>query len=361
MLGYCTNVHSGESFRSVLENINSYSGEIQLAVSENIGIGLWLSDQSSREVDLAELHDVLDENNLSVFTMNGFPYSNFHHNIVRHNVYSPNWSEASRLEYTLRLAKILSQLIHEGSNAGISTLPLGWNSDNFSNEEAATVIRQCVDSLDDLEQQTGRCIHIDLEAEPGCRLQRASEISAFMNKHFGDDERSRRYVRVCHDTCHSAVMHETAEEAVSHYNEAGLKIGKVQLSSAIEVDFDSQSKSEVVKSLQAIAEPRYLHQTTVFDGKQIQFNESLENIPLDNPSGLWRVHFHVPIHLHKIGPLLTTRNDLEQSIPVLKQAGTTCWEVETYTWSVIPTDMQHDELVNSIAKELTWAAKIINK
>ena len=248
----------------------------------------------------------------------------------------------------------------EGSEAGISTLPLGWNTDSFSNEDAAAMLQRCVDQLEELEQQTGRCIHIDLETEPGCRLQRASELGEFMNQHFGDDENCRRFLRVCHDTCHGAVMHERAEEAVLHYKNAGLSIGKVQLSSAIEVDFNSQHKPEVISDLQTIAEPRYLHQTTVCNGDEIKFFENLADLSLDQPSGLWRIHFHAPIHSHQLGCLNTTQHDLEHSIPILKQAGATQWEVETYTWSVMPSAMQDDDLIDSIAKEIAWAAKHIN-
>jgi len=360
MLGYCTNVHRGDRFRSVIENIASYSKIIQGLVSEPIGLGLWLSDRASREVDLEKLRDVLEESETTVFTMNGFPYSNFHEDIVHHDVYQPNWTDDRRLDYTLRLAQILSELIVEGSDGGISTLPLGWNSDDFSNEDAAAMLRKCIDQLEEVEQKSGRCIHIDIETEPGCRLQRASELGTFINQYFGDDERSRRYIRVCHDTCHSAVMHESAEEAVSHYNNAGLTIGKVQLSSAIEVDFNAQHNPDVINDIQSIAEPRYLHQTTIVDGDLTQFNENLADVSLDNPSGLWRIHFHVPIHLPQFGSLRTTQHDLECSIPILKQAGTTSWEVETYTWSVMPNALQQDELVDSIAKELAWAANSIN-
>ena len=129
--------------------------------------------------------------------MNGFPYSNFHEGIVHHDVYQPNWTDDRRLEYTLRLAQILSELIDGGSEAGISTLPLGWNNDDFSNEDAASMLKKCIDQLEEIEQQSGKCIHIDLETEPGCRLQRASELGTFINQHFGDDERARRYIRVC--------------------------------------------------------------------------------------------------------------------------------------------------------------------
>ena len=360
MLGYCTNVHSGASFQDVLENIATYSCEIKKRASLQTGIGLWLSDQASREVDVSKLRDALDASGLFVFTLNGFPYFDFHDDIVQHRVYEPSWCDERRLDYTLRLAKLLAQLIDEESEAGISTLPLGWNTDPFSNEDAASMLRRCVDQLEELEQQTGKCIHIDLETEPGCRLQRASELGEFVTQYFGDDEKSRRYLRVCHDTCHGAVMHESAEEAVSQYKNAGLSIGKVQLSTAIEVDFDSQHNPEVISDLRTIAEPRYLHQTTIRNDGDIQFFENLADLSLEEPSGLWRIHFHTPIHVQQLGSLHTTQNDLEHSIPILKDAGATEWEVETYTWSVMPTTMQNDDLIDSVSKELAWAAKHIN-
>ena len=345
-------------FPMFLKNIRNICKPICQQSELEIGTGLWLSEQASHEVDISQLRETLEASNVTVFTMNGFPYSDFHTEFVGHDVYEPNWSNPNRLEYTVRLANILAQ-ITPNSEAGISTLPLGWNSSSFHNKDAARMLQQCINQLEELENQTGICIHLDIETEPGCRLQRAEELSLFVNTFFGDDEKARRYLRVCHDTCHGAVMHENAEDAIAHYKEAGLTIGKVQLSSAIEVDFNSNDNGALSKDLQTIAEPRYLHQTTVDDGGCLLFYENLSEISLANPSGLWRIHFHVPIHLKTIGSLGTTQADLLHSISVLADAGVTDWEVETYTWDVIPTELRIGELVDSISKELSWAASQI--
>jgi len=224
------------------------------------------------------------------------------------------------------------------------------------------MLRSCVEHLEEIEQQTGRCIHLDIEPEPGCRLQKASDLSEFIHIQFGDDEKIRRYIRVCHDTCHSAVMRETAEEALAHYNNAGLKIGKVQLSSAIQVDTDDISEVErqqIIAALHSIAEPRYLHQTTIESGDDIMFFDNLPLAPIDDPSGCWRIHFHVPIHKKQFGVLQTSQDELLQSISILKEAGVTTWEVETYTWDVMPSTFKEDDLIASITKELLWAAQHI--
>ncbi len=355
MLGYCTNVHSGDSFDDVIGNLKTYAWKVQQNLQTPLSIGLWLSDTASREVDIALLKDTLQQCNLQVFTLNGFPFSNFHQKSVRHKVYKPNWSEESRLEYTVRLAQILSCVTLQ-NESGISTLPLGWNDETFSNKDCARLLNRCVDALEEIEQQSSKCIHIDIEPEPGCRLQRSNELCDFFASHFGDDERARRYLRVCHDTCHSAVMRESADVCVAHYKNVGLSIGKVQLSSAIEFELDAAKDTSFIST-----EQRYLHQTTVQTNDGIQFFEHFSDVPSEIQSGNCRVHFHVPIHKNQFGELQTTQDDLLASIPILKDAGATDWEVETYTWSVTPSDLQEGELVASITKELAWASKQINQ
>ncbi|MDP7006449.1 MAG: metabolite traffic protein EboE [Phycisphaerales bacterium] len=360
MLGYCTNVHSGNSFFDVIENLKKYSSAVQENFQKPLGIGLWLSDKASQEVDTELLEDILQEHNLEVFTLNGFPFSDFHQDIVKHRVYKPNWSEEPRLDYTVQLANILSKII-KNKEAGISTLPLGWNSASFENRDCIQLLETCVEALEEIEQQTEKCIHLDIETEPGCRLQTSEDLCNFINKYFGDSERIRRYIRICHDTCHSVVMRENVHDCITNYKNAGLSIGKVQLSSAIEIDFNGASSQKLLSDITSISEPRYLHQTSVFLDGNTKFYDNITDIPKDNPSGVWRVHFHVPIHLDRVGELCTTQNELKSSISALKEAGATTWEVETYTWDVAPNSMKDVELVDSIVKELRWASNQINK
>ena len=250
------------------------------------------------------------------------------------------------------------------ASGGISTLPLGWSVGWNDDHLAASRILQCIDFLEELEQTTGRCIHLDIEPEPGCRLQTSSDLAQFVQERFGDDQRVRRFLRVCYDTCHAAVMREDPAEALDQYASVGLEIGKVQLSSAIDVNFDALAADEIgnaVAALRSLAEPRYLHQTTVLEHDELSFYDNLSDAPLDHPSGHWRVHFHVPIHEKRIGPLCTTQDDLLQTIALLPSATNTYWEVETYTWSVMPNTFQHDNVVNSIVSELRWANTMVKE
>ena len=76
-----------------------------------------------------------------------------------------------------------------------STAPAIIWDDDFSNVDAAKLITQCNNQLEELENNTGKQIHLDLEAEPGCRLQTSEDVSSFVLEYFGDDETSRRYLQ----------------------------------------------------------------------------------------------------------------------------------------------------------------------
>ena len=43
-----------------------------------------------------------------------FPYGSFHRSVVKDNVYKPDWRTSERVEYTLRLCKILVSLAPGG-------------------------------------------------------------------------------------------------------------------------------------------------------------------------------------------------------------------------------------------------------
>ena len=75
------------------------------------------------DATLNEFKAFLTDNNLYVFTVNGFPYGNFHGTIVKENVYSPDWRSAQRVQYTCLLADILARLLPPDITGSISTVP----------------------------------------------------------------------------------------------------------------------------------------------------------------------------------------------------------------------------------------------
>ena len=97
--------------------------------SASLPVGLWLSNQAVSELrgdQLLRWRDWLAENKLLPYTFNGFPYSDFHQPVVKHDVYLPTWAEPDRLAYTIKLAHVLDAILPTDEVGTISTLPLGW-------------------------------------------------------------------------------------------------------------------------------------------------------------------------------------------------------------------------------------------
>ena len=110
-------------------------------------------------------------------------------------------------------------------------------------------------------------------------------------------------------------------------------------------------------------ESTYLHQVVAqhADG-QLESYEDL-GIALDSLESTaaqeWRIHFHVPVFLPRYGQLASTQQDILEVLDHVKKENITHHlEVETYTWEVLPEDVNL-ELTNSIIRELQWVVKNI--
>ena len=334
-LGYCTNVHAGMNWPQIRENLEKHALEVKRAVcpDSRMGIALGLSARSARDViekvGIETLKAWLNRNGLKAFTFNGFPHGDFHQPRVKHLVYQPDWGQTPRLDYTFDLIEILSGLMEEGEEGSISTLPLGWGKAQQSQldlESSAKNLLSVVEHLRRLESESGKRIHLNLEPEPGCYLDRHEDVTSFFKDHLlveGNEPSVLRYLRVCHDICHSAVMFEDQREAIDAYKTAGIRIGKVQISSAIRINYEGlgeKERTEALERLGSFQEDRYLHQTVVRhpDGEWIFYEDlplALETID-PRSGGEIRVHFHVPLYLDAAGPILTTQPMVREGMKV---------------------------------------------
>lgn len=381
-IGYCTNVHSGATLAQTKANIENYATKVKQIVSpdEPMGIGWWLSRVAVTELfnsgadGLPLLDNWFKKLGLIPFTCNGFPYGDFHQSKVKHSVYEPSWSTSQRMGYTHALAAILAQISPNFSHRSISTLPIGWPGAPCANvdvDAAAINLLELAKSLREIADTTGVFIHIDLEPEPGCILQRSTDVVEFFENYLFPNARQLKipaetvlaHIRICHDICHAAVMFEDQQTVINRYKKAGIRIGKVQVSSAIKVQFDKLTpleKEETLKQLRAFAEDRYLHQTMIRlpDG-ELKFFEDLP-IALDSEIaqqqiGEWRVHFHVPIFINRFEYIRTTQDKIIECLDAIKSDDDILhFEVETYAWNVLPEDLRTDDLAQGIAHEINW-------
>lgn len=386
-IGYCTNVHAGVDLPAIRDNLDRYAVPIRLAVAgeDELGVGLWLPDAAAKQLstgsEAADFARFLNERKLRPYTINAFPFDNFHQPVVKHRVYLPTWWQQERLDYTKRLAEILAVLLPESEPVGsISTLPIGWPSEVQSPqqlEQAGENLRQLAGHLQTLESRTGRRIVVAIEPEPGCILDSTQDVITWFEQHL-PDAAHRRYITVCHDICHSAVMMEPQADVLSQLRAAGVTIGKVQVSSAIVADWKSMplaDRSEAIEQLRAFAEDRYLHQTgRRMASGEFRLAEDLPDLidaisengdPVHGDES-WVVHFHVPIFLQRFGHLTTSQADVLECLRTLSQQGdsnesgfTGHLEIETYAWTVLPESMRQRGLAGDIANEFDWLKRAI--
>lgn len=375
-IGYCTNVHAGPTLAQTKANLERYALAVkrQVRPKEPMGVGLWLAADAAAQLLMSggteDFAAWLADVGLVPFTFNGFPYGDFHQAEVKHRVYEPTWFAPARLQYTLQLIEIIDKLLPPGRSGSISTLPIAWSLPPPTNAQmrvAADQFRTAATAMKRLRERTGRMITLCLEPEPGCLLQRSDDIVALFADWLlpgGDEAAVREHLAVCHDVCHAAVMFEPQAEVLRKYAQAGIKVGKVQVSAAVSVDFDALSPSDraaAFTQLAAFHEPRYLHQTCIRHGSlSPMFYEDLHlalaTVPSDAaPRGEWRTHFHVPVYLQQLGQLSATQNEIHECLAAIR-ATSDCrhFEVETYAWGVLPPELRVPDLADGIAREMNW-------
>ncbi len=374
-LAYCTNVHAGADLAQTRANVERFAPAVRRLFSPDhaMGLGLWLSASSARQLlaeqRVEEWRDWLAVRGLVPWTFNGFPYGDFHQRVVKHQVYHPTWFHRDRLSYTHDLIDIQHGLLPPGMAGSISTLPIAWGNPPPSEEElksAASALRQIAGRLARLESETSRFICLCLEPEPGCVLQRSGDLVRFFERYLlgGSDEKLvRRHLRVCHDICHQAIMFEDQADVFRAYRDAGIGVGKVQVSAAVCMPLErlpAGQRDAAVAQLAEFVEERYLHQTVVRSGSAAP--AFFEDLPLaldhaDERVGEWRVHFHVPIYLDRFGALATTQFAIHECLAAAREMSD-CrhFEVETYAWGVLPSELQQPDLAAGIADEMRWLA-----
>lgn len=384
-LTYCTNIHPAQGFTEVWESLKRHALPLKASLSPDapFGIGLRLSGEESREIlegdTLSEFKAWLSAHGLYVFTMNGFPHGPFHGQAVKAQVHAPDWRTEERVDYTLRLARSLAELLPEGVTGGISTSPLSYKA--WVDENNAATWRQLTENivrvaegLARLHTERGVFIHLDLEPEPDGLLENSSELATFfetwllrdgaemLGERLGFSAEAARetllsHIQVCFDTCHVALAFEDPAEVLARFENVGIRVGKVQLSSALELTPHNAEQTRQV--LGPFNEPVYLHQVIQqnADGSLSRFPDLPEALaaPLSGNAKRWRVHFHVPVFLERTEAFGTTRETILKTLKLHRQRPfTEHFEVETYTWSILPDALKLD-LTASIGRELRWA------
>ncbi|GAB3943259.1 metabolite traffic protein EboE [Spirosoma harenae] len=401
-LGYCTNIHAGETWSDHFAALQQAIPELkqQLSPDAPYGIGLRLSNQASEELEqpenLVAFQHWLTQNDCYVFTMNGFPFGGFHRTVVKDQVHAPDWTTEARVEYTKRLFRILSVLlpVDELGNAiqgGVSTSPLSYRrwfeweqpaARDYIFSQTTQNIIEVVAELIRLHRQTDRLMHLDLEPEADGIIENTDEFIAWftdyllpmgieqISEQFGmtdteAEETICAHVRLCFDVCHFAVGYERPADVLDKLKEYGLRVGKIQISAALKAEFpEDQAGREIVrKAFEQFNEPTYLHQVVARTrtDELLHFADLPEALAALNEDHVeWRSHFHVPLFVADYGVLTSTQDDILEVLRLqADRKFTNQLEVETYTWEVLPKELKLS-LVDSIEREMKWVQKSIS-
>lgn len=394
-LAYCTNIHAASGWDRVFASLRQHAPELRrrLAPAGSLGLGLRLSASEAKELlegdRRAELREWLDREGLHVALLNGFVHGDFHGQPVKDQAFAPDWREEDRLAYTLDLVRILATLLPVGMEGGISTVPLSYRvwpgADSYATRERAVASLILVtEAMVEVEDETGRDLHLDLEPEPGGLLETSRDLVDFFQTWLlprggptlaerlgvtigAAEEMLLHHVRACVDTCHLAVGYESPDRVWERFQESGVRVGRLQVTSALHLDLpqDEPGRSNRLAELDPFVDPVYLHQVVergvdwVLRGRGDLADALGRGSAV--PAESWRVHFHVPLFVERCGSLSTTQGDTVRYLELWKENPLTDHlEIETYTWDVLPPELKLN-LVDSIAREYEWVLNELSR
>lgn len=383
-VSYCANVHPGNSIEEVCAGIRQFSAHVRERVGRPMAVGLWMTDRALAEIEadrglIHKLSGELEAGGLSCHTMNCFPLINFHAPQVKEEVYRPDWQKPARLDYTLRCANLLAELLPEKQVGSLSTVPLGFKGDfpmgpdrPPSFDAFFPFLTQFARNLAQLRDHTGRTIQLAIEPEPLCLLETTDEAIRFFDQLRSsvsgrDLDAVTEHLGLCYDVCHQAVEFESITQSIDALEQAGVRIVKVHITCALELENPDDAQAR--QFLGQHAEPRYLHQTfaKTSAGTILKWTDLTAEFAASPPSEWretesWRIHFHVPVNADRFGPLRTTRAELAEALGrVAKLPYVPHLEVETYTWNVLSglAAGQKPDLVEGLAAEMNSTHQLL--
>lgn len=383
-LTYSTLVHPGDTWEDMWTSLTTYVPKVKARVCPNdpFGISLRLSASSAQtlvnnKAERDKLKKFLNDNNMYLYTVNAFPYGPFKNQIVKEQVYEPDWRSEERTQYTINVADVLADVVPANISPSIQSAPLGFKPRVTGPDVVASFtdhVLRVAAHLVKLEAQTGRTVTLALEPEPYCFLETTDEVVEYFGKHLYSGAAAeklaklaripiseahvalRRHVGVVFDICHQAIEYENISECLQKLVDAGIPIFKLQEAAAMRIPNVTQ---KIVDTLKRYSKTIYLTQTVEKkDGKLNRFLnledafQAWESNPGDRE---WRVHFHVPVFLDDLGEFGTTRFAIEEALkfhknkPLSRQL-----EIETYTWDVLPDHLKTGDIVDYVCRELEW-------
>ena len=358
-LALCGNVFPADTPAAVCAALRGPVSELALRLRDGgwqgqPGFGLYLPRRTALEFlrerpRVAKLRAALSKAGVSVWTANAFPIGGFHGDRVKDQAFLPDWRSTERLQYTLDVAELLAEVAPGAGTVSISTCPLGYGPDAVRSPRSVEHLRRVQAAFVELEARTGLRVVLAIEPEPDGGFERVSALAEWLAGHLPGADR----IGVCWDLCHSAVVGESAAEALTALQQTGVPVGKVQVSAALAVR--GALDAAAAARLAAFSGDPYLHQVRGRheDGRPAAYSDLvrlLDSEPLPQLEDL-RVHCHVPLHHDDFGDGLTA-TPWREALATVAASGISDFEVETYTLPVLPPPLRAAGMVATLAAEM---------
>ncbi len=383
-LTYSTLVHQTDNWEQLWQSVNTYLPQVKARVAPDQRFGVCLRTSapsaavlSADPAKVATLQQYFADQDLYLYTANAFVYGVFKKQVIKEEVYEPDWQTPERRDYTKQVATLLAALAPDGINPSIQSAPLGFKPKVTGDDVVEAYTENVLDvvaHLVGLHKDTGKLVTLGLEPEPRCYLETTDETITYFTKYLFSDAAATRlatktglheadaatairtHMGVVFDIGHQAVGYEDIPASLQKLVDAGVQIVKLQEAASMYIPDVTQ---KTVDALQAFAKTIYLSQTCQMKDGQMTWFLNLEDAFADwyqHPGPReWRTHFHVPVFLNDLGAFGTTRFALEQALAFHKKTPlSTHLEIETYTWDVLPDHLKTGDIVEYVSRELDW-------
>jgi len=376
IIGYCTNIHPAEAWPETMEALRTHVMGVRDRLIETgdhpVGrpypIGLRLSALAARELlqgdELAKFKDWLAENESYVYTINGFPYGSFHGTRVKEKVFQPDWTSPERVAYTRDLFHILADIAPASAGGSVSTLPGSHKTFHANETEIHTNLIKIAHFIEDLSQKHQIDLHLGLEPEPLGHFENTVETLAFFERLHDQAQCPlilTNRIGLNFDSCHFAVEFDDATPSLDTIAAAGIRLSKIHLSNALSLN---PRDPTAIDAIRGFDEPTYFHQVIASrpDATLARFFDLPDFLAALDSGAISsaelveaRVHFHIPLDAQPAPPLSSTHTHVEETLAWCQRHPAAChhFEIETYTWGVLPGNLQRP-VVEQIAAEYRW-------
>ena len=365
-LAYCTNVHRGNSWAETFDSLEKYVMEVRRKVAPNdrFAIGLRLGAEAARELSdndkISHFADGLIKMMPMYLQSMAFPTVIFMVPGLK-NRYTARIGHSPKTGLHPPSFTILEQLLEPGEEGSVSTLP-GSFKEFLPNHDIPEVMIKNLDAcslkIEELSVPKNLDLHLGMEPEPLGMFETTPETITFFDHLFekaSNEEIARKRIGVNYDCCHLAVEFEDAHEGLDSLVTHGIRLSKLHLSSAL----TAKPTEKNLQRLRDFIEPVYLHQVALGkEGKCVWGFKDLDLALQSQKTGNlpdadeWRIHFHVPLHASPGGDLGDTRIHVIDTLFWLSKNPDACrhLEMETYTWEVMPKELQAGTVIEQVAR-----------